>query len=468
MKLRRPHTMASVLGVLGLALSVAACSGNGAAAGPTAINTARPTGAFTLRIAYSNVLTMYSDPLATKWWKDSVGAEFKRLYPQANLQFIPLPGSYDDVVNKLGLLYSNPSTAPDIAEVPNAKVGLYAASNYILPLDSFLTKATWWSDIPQQVKDETQANGHTYAVSHGENNNALMYSNTVLGKAGIALPWQPKTWNDILAAARQIKRRVPGVYPLWINAGTAGGENNLAYGINNFLFGTTTPTIQTADGKFVVDSPGIRAALGFWQQAFADGLTPPESVLFNPNAENEPPNYLQSGKVGITIGSNFYGMSWTKTDNAPYWPQAAQQIGLAYLPTAYDPSKSASTLSGWDVAIGAHTKYPTAAFEFLNIGMEPTNLMNAANWAGWVPPVRSDWNAPLYTNFSPPFAAFFARLLPEATPTPSSSGYTVWARGMENATAAFAQDPHTTVDQAIHILRSYVREQLGSSQVSGG
>jgi multiple sugar transport system substrate-binding protein len=305
-------------------------------------------------------------------------------------------------------------------------------------------------------------------VSAGENNNGIYYDKAILQKAGISLPWQPKTWQDIITAAQAIKKAEPKVSPLWLNAGTSAGPNGAGYGILNLLAGSSTPTIQTSSGKMVVGSPGLLQTLNFYHTVFADGLGAPTSDLFSPNnAPNIPSALFAKGQLGIAVSANFIGGNWTKQVSFPYWPQASTAMGVAGLPAASGKGY-ASTLSGWDYGIssGATSAQATASMEFLNVAQDQTNLINAANWAGWVPPVQSDWTVPLYTNFAAPFNEEFGKLLPYSSELPSSSNYSVWVEGIEQASGAIAQKPSTTGAQAEAQMSNYITNQLGSSAVT--
>ena len=445
-----------------LASALAACSGSGG--GSTTASNKEPTGAFTLKVAYGSNYVFDTTGLTTKWW-DQVAAEFKKTHPHATVQFIPIPGSYNDIVNKLSLLYRSASTAPDVAEIPTGQIGLWAQANYLLPLNSYLPSTSWWKRYPAVVQSEGTFTGKVYAVDHGENDSALLYNEQMFKKAGIKLPWQPKTWQDIITAAQQIKAKVPGVTPIWLNAGTGSGANGLLQGINNFIVGSQTPTIyDNKTQKFVVDSPGIRASLAFYSEAVKGGLDADTSALFSPNAVTTPLTQFQSGKLAIAVGSNYYGGNWTKTISAPNWPQAPQIMGEATIPT-YAGGGTASTLGGWDFAIAAHSSVAKAAFDFINIAENQQNSIDAANWAGWVPPDKDYWTTPAYTTFAPPYNAFFANVMPSATLTVSNAAYSVWVQAMGEATGAIAQNPNTTVDQAVTILKNYVTSQLGASHV---
>ena len=52
--------------------------------------------------------------------------------------------------------------------------------------------------------------------------------------------WQPKTWNDVLTAARTIKAKVPGVTPLNVYSGKGAGEGATMQGFEMLLYGTRT------------------------------------------------------------------------------------------------------------------------------------------------------------------------------------------------------------------------------------
>jgi multiple sugar transport system substrate-binding protein len=337
-----------------------------------------------------------------------------------------------------------------------------------MSMSKLLQGSSWFSQYPTVIQNEGKIGGKVYAVSAGENNNGIYYDKSILEKAGIKLPWQPKNWQDIITAAKAIKKAEPSVIPLWLNAGTAAGPNGAGYGILNLLAGSSTPTIETSSGKMVVSSPGLLQALNFYHEVFADGLGAPTSQLFSPNnAPNIPSADFAKGTLGIAVSANFIGGNWTKQVSFPYWKASSTAMGIAGLPAA-SGNGYASTLSGWDYGIssGATSAQATAAMDFLNIAQDSTNLIDAANWAGWVPPVKSDWTNPLYTNFDSPFAEEFGKLLPYSSELPSNSNYSVWVQGIEQASGDIAEKPSTTGAQAMQSMNSFITNQLGSSEVT--
>ena len=421
----------------------------------------------TISVAYAANTTFDTTPLGLTWWTN-VKKEFQTKYPNVTVKLVAVQGGEPDFLTKLALLYHSPSTAPTIAQFPSTEIQLYSSTGYLKSMNKFLATSTWFKQFPKVIQNEGKVKGTIYAVSAGENNNGLYYDKAILQKAGIALPWQPKTWQDIITAAKAIKKAEPKVIPLWLNAGTSAGPAGAAYGILNLLAGSSTPTIQTASGKMVVSSPGLLQALNFYHTVFADGLGAPTSQLFSPNnAPNIPSADFAKGTLGIAVSANFIGGNWTKQVSFPYWAKASTAMGVAALPSANGKSY-ASVLSGWDYGIssGATSAQVTAADNFLNIAQDTTNLIDAANWAGWVPPVKADWTVPLYTSFAAPFNEEFGKILPFSSELPSSAGFTVWVQGLEQASGAIAQKPSTTGAAALAQMKSFITNDLGASAVT--
>ncbi len=459
MKRSRAYRLATGAAVMALAAGSIIAIGAGSTAGASS--------KVTITAAYAANTTFDTTPLGYTWWT-TVQKEVEKAYPNITVKLVPVDGGEPDFLTKLALLYHTPSTAPTIAQFPSTEIALYASTDYLASMNKFLATSSWFAQYPTVIQNEGKIDGKIYAVSAGENNNGIYYDKAILQKAGIALPWQPKNWQDIITAAQAIKKAEPNVIPLWLDAGTSAGPNGAGYGILNLLAGSSTPTIQTSSGKVVVSSPGLLQTLNFYHEAFADGLGAPTSQLFSPNnAPNIPSADFAKGTLGIAVAANFIGGNWTKQVSFPYWSAAATDMGVAGLPTASGNGYS-STLSGWDYGISstATSAQVTAAENFLNIAQDSTNLIDAANWAGWVPPVKADWTVPLYTSFASPFNEEFGKLLPYSSELPSSSNYNVWVQGIEQASGAIAEKPSTTGAEAEAQMKSFITNDLGPSAVT--
>ena len=154
--------------------------------------------------------------------------------------------------------------------------------------------------------------------------------------------------------AQKVHKSDPKVYALWAAAGVGAGPTNVLQGIGNLIDGSTNPEmIDPKTGKWVVNSPGLKATLQFYQEVYADGLGAPTSQLFPSDSVGQPPLLMQQGKLAIAIGSNWYTGDWLPGAGAP-WPQAAADVGVAPIPTENGQAPgSATTIGGWAWAISA-------------------------------------------------------------------------------------------------------------------
>lgn len=422
----------------------------------------------TITVAYSKTYVFDADNQSVIWW-NTVKSEFEKAYPNATLNLQGFDGTDVDLVNKVALEYKNPSTTPDVFMLPTGYVGQWQASDYLIPLDSFVndpSKAPFWSSFPKVIQDESRINGSVYAINTGENNSAIYYNNAMLQKAGISLPWQPKTWQDVIDAAQKVKAADPGVVPLWAAAGTSAGAGGVLQGSANLVYGSSTPVIfDYKTKKWVVDSPGLREVMQFYKDVYSNGLGASTSDLFSPKAVGRPVVLLLNHQLAIAIGSNWFADAWTEQNR--HWATAAQEANAVPIPTSKGQAPgSASTLGGWAVAISKATKHPQLAWGLIKIIEQDDNQVFIANHAGFVPPSKTVAASDGYLSFAAPFNKAFADALPNSQEVPSEQeGYPAYVQAIGQATGQIATDPSTSVDAAIKILHDTLANQVGADQV---
>jgi multiple sugar transport system substrate-binding protein len=453
----------AVLACAGIA--VAACGGGG---GGGAVKTSSSLKG-TISVLYTNNYMFNSQALAKRWWT-GIKQEFESRYPGATLKLIGTGGTDIDEMNKASLLFRSPSQTPDIVQMPTTYTGQFASSNYLLPLDKYVASAQsapFWSDIPATVQDMGRNNGTLYAINNGNNDFALFYNRTMFKQAGLPADWKPKSWNDILAAARKVKQAVPNVYPLWLGAGVAAGPTNVLQGIGNLIFGSSDATMYDAKAKkWVVSSSGLTETLNFYKSVYSEGLGAPTSQLFRPDSVGQPPLLLQQKKVAMAIGANYYPTVWVDPKSQAPWPQAPTEVGVTPLPTSKGQGPgSASTLGGWAVAISKVTKLPDLAWAFVKMMMEPRNQLTTALWSGFVPPSTAVGRQKQFVDYAPPFQAAFNAISPVGRPLPTDPNFPVYARALNTATGDIVQHPNAPVSDALKTIQDTVSQQLGSDRV---
>src|SRR5579862_9514287 len=341
-----------------------------------------------ISVLFSNNYVFDTDAQATTWW-NTITREFDKSHPGSKLKQLGVGGTDIDEMNKAALLFRSPSTTPDVIQLPTTYTSQFASSGYLLPLTNYVKSATsapFWAGIPKNVQQMGDYNGTLYAINNGNNDFGVFYNKVMFKEAGLPTNWTPHNWNDILNAARAIHKKLPKVAALWLAAGVAAGPTNILQGIANLILGTPAPTMfDTKTGKYVVGGPGLTAALNFYKSVYSGGLGAPVSQLFAPNAVGNPPQLFAEGKLAMAIaGANWFPSAWVAKGSATYYPKAAQEMGIAPMPTEFGqaPGK-VSTLGGWGVAISKTTKYPQLAWNLVKLMMDPANQLSMAVEAGF-------------------------------------------------------------------------------------
>src|SRR5262249_2477450 len=191
-----------------LSLIVAAGPRAGLASAP-----ARHAGAgVTFSVAYSSEYVFDTSAAAPVWWK-SIKKQYEQRYPGNHLRLVPIPGSDVDETTKLNLMVRSASTTPDVMQIPTAPLGAMAAVGYLESSNKYVQSWPKWKEIPHNVQFESAVNGQIYGVINGNNNCGLFYDRLYFKKAGLTTNWHPRTWADVINAARAIKKSVHGVFP---------------------------------------------------------------------------------------------------------------------------------------------------------------------------------------------------------------------------------------------------------------
>jgi multiple sugar transport system substrate-binding protein len=421
----------------------------------------------TVKVAYSLDYFMSSPDLAKKWFAE-MKAQFEAANPGDTLQPIPIPGSFDDFNTKISLLMNSPATAPDVIQIAAQSAGQWSASGLLAPLDDGLKSRSWWQSYPDPIKQEAAIDGKVYAVSEGVNTFGLLYDRVNFTKAGLPKDWSPKTWNDILDAARAIKKSAPSVWPIWLMTGTAQGSEGTLMGVGFLLSASSNPTIfDEKTNKWVVDSKGIREMLAFYRDAAAEGLLAPSSQILDANAPNNGAQHMPKHELGIGFAGNYWPTMWNKTICTPCWDDPDSTIALTPLPTSVGQAPGVgASFGGWSLSIYSKTPHINLAWSLIDIMQRRPNMVEVDMYGGLVPPVPDYSDDPVYVAFAKkPFQTQYAKLFTNAHAMPASTEYNVWSFAVAQATETLVLKPATPIDDVAKAMRDYVVNQLGEDRV---
>ncbi|ASS58079.1 ABC transporter substrate-binding protein [Rhizobium leguminosarum] len=423
--------------------------------------------AATVKVAFSLNWT-FADPKLAKKWFDNIKTEFEKKHPGDTMELIPVPGTYDDFITKLSLLYNSPDTKPDIVQYFDINVGQFAASDLLSPLDDKVADAPWWKDTPAPVQASGKYDGKIYSVAQGINTYGILFDRTLTEKAGLPKDWKPKSWKDILDGARAIKKTSPDASPLYVITGTAQGTFGVVAGPGLLLSASSNPTIYDQETKkWVVDSKGIREVLNFYRTAASEGLLAPTSQIMDPNGATHPAEALHDHKFGITFAGNWIPVFWSKEICAPCWDDKEKTIGFSEIPTAegQQPGIGAS-FNGVVLSMSKDPSDPKLAWSAMEIMQARENLLNIAAWVPVVPATASLKTDKSYLSLTQePFQKSFAELSSSSRSMPSQAEFPIWGNAFQQATQAMVLKPETTIDEGVNILRSYMATQVGEENL---
>ncbi|MEU4658864.1 extracellular solute-binding protein [Streptomyces sp. NPDC023723] len=302
---------------------------------------------------------------------DGVRKQFEKANPGKKVELVPIKAPDSEYYTKVQQMLRSPKTAPDLVYEDTFLINSDITSGYLKPLDDYLAKWPDWDRFIGTAKAAARGeDGKTYGVPDGTDTRGLWFSKDVFAKAGLPADWQPRTWDDLLAAARTIKEKVPGVIPLNVYTGKPVGEGATMQGFQMLLYGTndgsTDPLYDKASKKWITAGKGFRDALSFVETVYGEKLGPEVSDALDPNVGTAVRGeWLPEGKLGIALDGSWLPQDWLP-GSGHEWPEWSKELGLAAMPTQAGQAPGKVSMSGgWTWSIPARAGNPDLAFEFI-------------------------------------------------------------------------------------------------------
>jgi multiple sugar transport system substrate-binding protein len=323
---RSPHPVP----VLVLTFALAALTA-GAAGQPEA---ARGAPAVTLTITANAVIGGKNNAEAS-WIVNYVIPNFERTHPGVTVRFAG-SGAADEAYKAQIALDRRTGGGADIMSIDGIWVGEFAEARFIRPLQSVVgpsyTRWAGWKQIPKAVQANASFRGIRYGIPAGTDGRIIYFNKTLFGRAGLPQRWQPRSWADILAAARRIKSRLPDVTPLQVNAGTAMGEATTAQGFLPLLHGTGKRIYNPGTRKWLGNTRELRAVLNFYRQVYTTGLGDADLQLRAGGRDRSFQRFSEQ-KIAILIEGDFFWRSIiSETGLFPIKPSREAVVGWALIP----------------------------------------------------------------------------------------------------------------------------------------
>ncbi|MDQ0406419.1 extracellular solute-binding protein [Streptomyces sp. NPDC000349] len=354
--------------------------------------------------------------------------QFEKANPGKKVELVPIKAPDSEYYTKLQQMLRSPKTAPDLVYEDTFLINSDITSGYLKPLDPYLEKWKDWDQFIDTAKAATAGeDGKTYGVPDGTDTRGLWFSKDVFARAGLPADWQPKTWAEVLDAARAIKEKVPGVTPINVYTGKPAGEAATMQGFEMLLYGTndgTTDPLYDKDGKkWIAAGKGFEDSLAFVESVYKEKLGPEVSDALDPNFGTAVRGeLLPQGKLGIALDGSWLPQDWLE-GSGHEWPEWSKELGLAAMPTQNGQAPGEVSMSGgWAWSIPAKAANPDLAFDFVKTMQ---TRANAQKWyiANSGIAVREDVaNDPAYVDAQPGIK-FFTDLVESTHYRPAYPAY---------------------------------------------
>ncbi|WP_231928120.1 extracellular solute-binding protein [Devriesea agamarum] len=357
-------------------------------------------------------------------WVDRGARGYAAKHPDQRVERVPIVASENDYFTKNELLMSSPRTSPDVVFEDTFILLSDVGAGYLRPLDEYVNQwEDWGKVIPASKKAVTGEDGHIYGVPVSTDTRAIWYNRELFQRAGLPANFAPKTWQEILDAARTLKQKLPDVTPLFLFSGKPQGEKASMQGFEMLLYGTGSSLYNKETRKWVLGSQGFVDALSFVKTIFQQELTLPLAQNLDPNiSETIYTRLIPEGKLAMIVDGSWISQNWDANAPKP-WPEWAKTMALAKMPTQHGQGKGWVTLSGgwcWTIPHNSHS--PDRAFEMIKALCTTESLVKRSIEDNNIT-VRSDVAADKkYQTYSPK-VAFFTSLVPGADYRPALPVY---------------------------------------------
>lgn len=394
-----------------------------------------------------------------------------------SVNFISCSGSCDDNAFKSSLaLDLLAKRGADVFAIDGFWVAEFAEAGYIKPLNRILPAKrinSWegWRQIPANVQGVMIYENQRYGIPQGTDGRIIYYNKKMFQAAGLPTNWQPKSWADIVTAAKRLKSTNPDTNPIQINGGDGMGEATAMQGVLNLLGGAGSLIYDPKAKKWEGNTKAVRAALGFYDTVYNVEKIGKGSwqLLAGENGRNESFKSFAKGETAMLIEGDYFWRSVINptSSNAPMADRDTN-VGFAKIPaqtpkSGYNGQSFMSMSGGSGYALNQYAKNKPMAWELLKF-MNSREAVQANMAIGGAVRItqRADVNA--VTLKSDPCLKFvFEQAIPNTHFRPPLADYNAASVLLQKATTAVIQG--TSPEKAAADYETALKALVGANNV---
>ncbi|GGM97290.1 ABC transporter substrate-binding protein [Lentzea pudingi] len=244
--------------------------------------------------------------------------------------------------------FSDPKSAPDVAEFGNTDLAGYVSAGGFSELD--LGKWDESKDLVPTILDTAKVDGKTYGVPWFVGVRALYYRTDVFTELGLK---PPTTLDEIATTAREIRQKKPELIGI-----SAGGK--YLFAALPFIWAQGGDLAKSDGGKFTaaIDSAEAKAGVAEYTELIKDDICPPATCAGNGGDASV--EAFRAGKAAMTIGGDFNRKSVDASS-------AAGKYGVVPLPGKDKGSIAPAFAGGNLLGVMKGTQRKTLATEFTQL-----------------------------------------------------------------------------------------------------
>ncbi|MGO1768879.1 MAG: ABC transporter substrate-binding protein, partial [Microbacterium sp.] len=225
---------------------------------------------------------------------DAVIEGFNEKYPNITVNVTKSP--FKDFFTRLQTQASG-GNLPDTFMMNGPNFQLYASHDMLTSFEPVIEEGELdFANYPDAMGELYSYEDVPYAVPTSYDSIGLWYNEALFEKAGVDVPTDEWTWDDLHAASKKISEELgdEGVY------GFAGGAYNqeLFY---NLIFQAGGAVLNDDATEAEYSSEGSRKALQFLRDMVEDGSSP----SIQTTADTSPDELFKSGKAAMVYGGSF-------------------------------------------------------------------------------------------------------------------------------------------------------------------
>jgi len=378
---------------------------------------------------------------------------------------IKLPGQGYDQRIALDL---SAGTAADVNVVDSFMVSELAAAGYLQSLNDLAAGWDQYQYYLPGLLEVASYQGNVYALPTDTDVRMLWYDKSNFEKAGIAMPWQPKSWADILDAAQKLKDA--GVqYPFQLPAGIKQGEATTMQGVYMALLGADVPEgdrnrlLNRETNQWIGDSPALRRTFDLYHQVFVERQLNPADLNYATDIGAAVRQALADDKLGILASGSWEDACLWDCNAPPSREERDALVGWTPWPGSGEPGTKATTniSGGWTIGINSKAADKDASFKLI------TSIFDEGNFKAWTLAnhrmgVRTDISeSPEYT--ADPFLAEATALAADTTGRDTIPGYQTVSALIQQATSDLLDG--ASVDEVVQGYHDALVDEFGEENV---